>query len=136
MSRYDCVSQVEKFIAALRAHHVAHRVMQDMIWRDPGNPASHGKTMEQLKENFVQCSSAYTCKTLLDGKIYACARGASLFQLGFIQGYEEAFVDVRESQNLRGRITNFFEQDANIVCDYCSIADAGRPVKAGEQVMP
>ena len=73
---------------------------------------------------------------MLDGKIYACARGASLFQLGFIQGYEEAFVDVRESQNLRGRITNFFEQDANIVCDYCSIADAGRPVKAGEQVMP
>lgn len=134
VSRYDCVAQAEAFVKRLAAHHVAYCEMEELQWVDPGAPAAHGKTAEQLRENFVRCPSAYLCKTLLAGKLYACARGASLFQLGFIQGHEEAFVDVREGNALRDRIRAFFEEDANIVCDYCTIVDAGRPVKAGEQL--
>ena len=134
VSRYDCVTQAGAFVKRLAAHHVAYCEMEELQWVDPGAPAAHGKTAEQLRENFVRCPSAYLCKTLLDGKLYACARGASLFQLGFIQEHGEAFVDVREGNALRDRIRAFFEEDKNIVCDYCTIVDAGRPVKAGEQL--
>lgn len=133
VSKYPGINSNEKFIEKLKEYNIVHLVMDDMVWIDPGEPVSHEKTASKLNRDYEKCGASYTCKTLLGGKIYPCARGASLFHLGYIKENEDEYVEIEENCNFRQKLKEFFLKENSIVCDYCTITDRWRRIKAGDQ---
>ncbi|WP_072934309.1 radical SAM protein [Schwartzia succinivorans] len=133
VSKYPGIKRTEKFIETIKEFDISHLVIDDVDWIDPGPPISHGKSSHKLKYEYTKCGASYTCKTLLGGKIYPCARGASLFHLGYIQESTAECIDIENNDNLRERMRDFFLKDTSVVCDYCTITDSWRCIQAGVQ---
>ena len=104
-------------------------------WADPGNTEFRGKGKAQLAMEYNQCYSSRYCRTMLNGKIYTCARASSLDDLGIMDGTHDSF-DVRKprtDKEFRKELRKFLTIDYADACNYCDHAKRIR-IPAGEQL--
>ncbi len=104
-------------------------------WVDPGGTSPRGKDIPTLEKEYNGCFSARYCRTLLKGKLYTCARAASLADLGFMDGAHDSF-DIRKPRTdaeFRKELREFLTIDYADACNYC---DHARRIiiPAGEQL--
>ena len=132
ISEYPNLEKQSTVIGALKKNGIHCSVARDMVWKDWGEPVNHGRTYDQLKLIYNQCSVSLTCKTLLNGKIYACARAAHLHDLKYC--IDNEYVDVRSSERLGDDIKEFFLRNISHSCNYCTLVDSPRELPVAEQV--
>ena len=104
-------------------------------WADPGNTEIRNKTVEQLMKEYDHCYSSRYCRTMLNGKVYACARAASLADLKLMDGTHDSF-DVRQDisdSEFRKGFRKFLTLDYADACNYCDHY-LNIHIPAGEQV--
>ncbi len=134
VSDYSVVSNTDRFVDTLLKNGIRYVVLKDLDWRDSGKPIQNGKDENYLRYVYAKCSSSKFCKTLLKGNIYACARSASLHDLGYVSD-TNGYVDIYSALDLKSALKKFFtDKDADFACDYCTITDEWRRVDAGEQI--
>ncbi len=136
ISDYGVSSQkVSELKALLEERGIPCRDDKAGSWVDPGDTVRRGKDQEQLKKEYSNCYSSRYCKTLLNGKIYLCARSASLADLGLMDASHDSFdIRVRRSAaQFRREFNRFMCSDYAEACDYCDHAKKIK-VPAGEQL--
>lgn len=133
VSDYSTVTTTNKFIEKLEENNIRYTIMRELMWRDSGEPIKNGKSENHLRYIYADCENSKVCKTLLKGKIYACARSASLYDLGYLDD-TEGYIDIYEQADLKNALKIFFaDKDIDTACDYCNSTDIWRTIKAGEQ---
>lgn len=132
ISDYGTLVDHNKLILYLKNNKVNYEVLELGNWISPGGVEKRGRSKEKLKEYYQKCSSGYFCKTLFDGKIFSCARAASLFTLGYMK--EKEFVEIREDMG-EEEIKEFWLNDYSEACNYCDIMiEDKKIVKPAEQL--
>lgn len=94
---------------------------KDLVWTAAGPTNSRGKSIEQLKTEYKWCFSAKYCKTILNGRLYACSRAAHLTDLGYLESDIDYF-DLnkdRSKSEFRKGIVDFYRQEYCMACDHC-----------------
>ncbi len=105
------------------------------VWVSPGGTENRGKSREQLSKEYLSCFSSKYCRTLLRGKFYLCARGAHLYDLGYMKETHDLY-DIRKKQSrrdFRRTLRDYMLSDYAEACNYCDHAKK-ITVKPGEQV--
>ncbi len=135
ISNYGVKTQkVSDFAAMMEENGIRYTVDKATSWTVSGGTEFRGKSEEQLKQEYNACYSSRYCRTMLQGKLYLCARGAHLADLGYMDGAHDSF-DVRNTpsgKEFREGMKRFFLSDYAEACNYCDHAKGVR-VKPGEQ---
>ncbi|MCR4909453.1 MAG: radical SAM protein [Lachnospiraceae bacterium] len=136
ISNYGVKTQkVQDFAALMRENGIRHTVDKATSWVAPGGTEQRGKSREQLEKEYNACYSSRYCRTMLNGKLYLCARGAHLCDLGYMKSEHDVF-DVRNTPSgpgFREGMKRFYLSDYAEACNYCDHA-LGKKVKPGEQL--
>ncbi len=136
ISDYGVATQkIDAFVAKCKEKGIRYKVNADKTWRDAGGTENRGKDTAQLKKEFNECFSSRYCHTLQNGKIFTCARAASLVDLGCMSADHDSF-DVRKPRSdkeFRRELRKFFTIDYAEACNYC---DHGKRIiiPSGEQL--
>ena len=85
-----------------------------------------------LKDIFMLCPSSYYCKTVLEGRIFTCARAASMYDLGVYRD-TSSYVEIMGNPQLKSDLKKFMLKLSDNSCDRCDVTDSWREIKAGEQ---
>ena len=133
ISDYSCLVNSDRVVKVLEAKGINYELMSNMLWSKTGALAPRHRDSEALRSQYLSCGPAKICRTVLNGKLYACSKAASLSELGIVEGME--CVDLMNKSGLRDRIKQFYKIDVSKACDYC---DMGMPeevfVKPAEQI--
>ncbi len=136
ISDYGVKTQkVEEFMKTCRKYGIPCARSVSKYWADPGGTECRNKSKEQLSIEYNKCYSARYCRTMLNGKVYACARSASLTDLGLMDGSHDSF-DVRKKRSdreFRKGFRKFLTLDYADACNYCDHYLA-KHIPAGEQL--
>ncbi len=133
ISKYQKSINLEKLEELLFENNINFITLNNLSWIDSGVPEKHGHGRSEIMDIFLRCSSSYYCKTLFNGKIFSCARAASMYDLGLIK--ETHFVDIKNTKKLREAIQAFWLSIYDEACDYCNATDFCRSIIPGEQIM-
>lgn len=110
----------DRMVEFLTEYNIKYDILHLKNWISPGGVEKRGKSKEELRENYLDCSSGYWCKTLYESKIFACARAASLWALGYMKEQEYLAVEDNVTQE---KIKEFWNREYSTACDYCDIAN-------------
>ncbi len=136
ISDYGIKTQkVEELMKVCKEHGIPCNRSISRYWADPGGTECRNKSIEQLSIEYDKCYSSRYCRTMLNGKFYACARSASLADLGFMDGDHDVF-DVRKERSdkeFRKEFRKFLTLDYADACNYCDHFK-GIHIPAGEQL--
>ncbi|MCR4591458.1 MAG: 4Fe-4S cluster-binding domain-containing protein [Lachnospiraceae bacterium] len=136
ISDYGIKTQkVEELMEACRKYNIPCARSVSEYWADPGGLDCRGKTQEQLGIEYDKCYSSRYCRTMLNGKMYACARSASLADLGYMDGTHDSF-DIRRERSdkeFRKEFRKFLTLDYADACNYCDHFKGIR-IPSGEQL--
>ncbi len=132
VSHYKCVKTYSKFLETIKRYNIRHQLLNNHLWIDSGLPRKHQRTNKENMDIYMRCGASYDCKTLLKGKIHACARGAHLYDLGYYTD-ENDCLDLYSTDDLKVSIKDFYLRDYTGVCDYCTMTDYWRVIPSGEQ---
>lgn len=132
VSDYGTVVEQSSMIEFLGKNQIRYVVLDSGNWITPGGVEKRHKDALTLKKEYASCSSGYICKTLYKDRIFACARAASLYDLGFMKEPE----CIRVNENFKAEyLKKFLLREFSIACDYCDIASANKVyVEAAIQV--
>ena len=134
VSKYEGINYTQNICKVLLESGVRYEAHREMRWIDSGDTKKRGRTKYDNRKFYINCGPGYYCKTLLKGKIYACARSASMYNLGFCND-REGFVDLYEGENLREKIREFYLKDYDPSCDYCDFSESWKVIPAAEQMV-
>jgi len=122
ISDYGVKTQkVEEFMKVCKEYGIPCGRSISRYWADPGNTECRNKSIEQLGIEYNKCYSSRYCRTMLNGRVYACARAASLADLGLMDGSHDSF-NVREKvsdMEFRKGFRKFLTLDYADACNYC-----------------
>ena len=137
ISDYGVKTQkVDELMQVLKRHSIPFHRAHATVWLDPGGTECRNKDIGQLIKEFNGCYSSRYCRTLLNGKLFLCARSAHLADLGYMDGTHDSF-DIRQKRSnteFRREIRDFFLKDYAEGCNHCDHA-LKRKIKAGEQAL-
>ena len=131
VSIYPNSGRIVELKSAFDNSKVRYEALDELVWTDSGNAEKRNRSEHELRNRYWKCGPAYECKTILDGKLFSCARAASLYDLGIGRG-EIGFVDLSDSTDLKKKIRDFMLRPYDMACDYCDLTDYWRKVDAGE----
>ncbi|SDB28856.1 4Fe-4S single cluster domain-containing protein [Pseudobutyrivibrio sp. YE44] len=131
ISEYNASAKIEGLIKKFKEYGINYEILNDLIWIDSGEPVYKGKSKELCRESYLKCSSARFCKTLMEGRLFCCARAASLFDLGICKD-ESNYIDIYKDDAIR-ELRDFYLSDYVEACNYCTNSDEWRIVEAGVQ---
>ncbi len=129
ISKYEKSYNADKLVRLFQDSQIRHVVMEDLVWTDPGKASEHLDPQDLLIERYYKCPSSKMCKTLHHGKLFPCARAASLYDLGIGKENIE-YVDLYSS-DLKKKIHSFLRIPYSNACNYCSVTDEWRNLRAG-----
>ncbi|MCR5421608.1 MAG: radical SAM protein [Lachnospiraceae bacterium] len=132
VSKYNEVNYNRDVCEELLKQGVRYETFKDMTWIDSGGTEARKRSVYDNRQIYMKCDAGYDCKTLFKGKIYACARSASLYDLGICED-KNGYVDLYEEGDVKERIRRFYLKEFDSACDYCDYADKWRVIPAGEQ---
>ncbi len=123
ISDYGMLADKDRLISFLQENNIKYGVLDLGNWISSGGVEKRMRNKKELKNCYRNCSSGYYCKTMFDGKLFSCARAASLYSLGYMK--EKEFIEM-ENKVDSNRIREFLMKDYSEACDYC---DMGCKVK-------
>ncbi len=133
VSRYEGINYRRNICETLFKNGIRYESCREMQWIDSGRPTKRIRSKEENQKVYMDCGVSYICKTLYKGRIYACARAASLYDLGICKD-EQGYVNLYDSENVKEHIRDFYIKDYDPSCDYCDYTDSWRIIPAGEQI--
>jgi organic radical activating enzyme len=133
ISNYAASSRISELESTFFYNNVRNKVFNNLEWIDSGGIEKRNKGIDELRDNFCNCYPSYLCKTLFDGKIYQCARSASLYDLGVIAS-PKGYIDIDTCSDLGGAIKEFWLRCEDEACDYCEATDESRKIPPAEQM--
>lgn len=116
ISDYGELVDKRRIVTFFDEHQIRYKVLDTGKWISVGGVESRQRTETELKRQYKACSSGYYCKTLYKGKIFACARAAGLYDLGFMK--EKEYVEAFETFDEK-KMKEFLFRDFSVACDYC-----------------
>jgi hypothetical protein len=133
ISDYGKQVNKEKILCFLDENNIKYTILDLGNWVSPGGIEKRNRDEETLCKYYERCPSGYYCKTLYEDKVFACARAASLFALGYMKEQEYVRVDnTLETECLK----EFMLRKFSVACDYCDITiDNKEYVQPAEQMM-
>ena len=133
ISKYDNVDYKDNIAELLFRTGIRYEEHRELQWIDSGGIESRGKKPEEIRGNYMNCHPGIYCKTLYNGRIYACARSASLYDMGICKDLD-GYVDIHGVSNLKEELKKFWLKSFDNSCDYCDFSDQWRVIPAGEQI--
>ncbi len=135
LSDYGLKTQkIDEMMRILSEHKIKCVPDKVSMWVSPGGTEFRGKDKAQLAKEYQNCYSSKYCHTVLNGKVFLCARGAHLYDLGFMKSDHDYF-DIRtprSKKEFNKKLQSFLLSDYADACNYCDHA-LKIPVKPGEQ---
>ncbi len=136
ISDYGVKTQkIDEIIRILEERNIKYVPDKVASWVSPGGTEFRNKDTAQLAKEYQNCYSSKYCHTVLNGKMFLCARGAHLYDLGFMKS-EHDFFDIRKApsgKSFRSGLLKFLLSDYADACNYCDHALKIK-VKPGEQL--
>lgn len=126
ISQYPGLIDPSRFMELLGKYGIWYELMENMRWTKTGSLTSRGRTVVELQSQYLNCSQAKVCRTILNGKLYVCSKAASLMELGYLDDLE--MVDLTDKDNLRKNIWQFLRLPYSDACNYCDIASADEEI--------
>ena len=120
ISDYGKVVSQQRFIDVMNAYNITYKVFEDMQWVAVGGIEERGRSEEETREQYWACPSAKMCKTVLNGRLFACSRAASLYEIGVTPDAE--CVNLVGNDNLREELRQYLLLDNAIACNHCDNA--------------
>ncbi len=120
ISEYLKLINYKKIMKVFDQYNISYTVMENMRWTKTGNLDKRNRSQSDIKSQYLNCTPAKMCKTILNGKMYVCAKAASLMELGYVSNFE--VIDLLETGNLRKKIKDFLRLTSSRACDYCDMA--------------
>lgn len=123
ISDYGTLVDKTKVTDYLCKNEISYEILETGQWISPGGVEKRHKNMETLMQEYVRCSPGYICKTLYKDRVFACARAASLYALGYMKEPES----VHLNENFKpDYLKKFVLREFSIACDYCDIASESK----------
>lgn len=133
ISQYPNLIDPSRFMEVLDEYGIRYRFMESMRWIKTGSLVSRGRTVVELQSQYLNCTQAKFCRTILNGKMYACSKAASLMELGYTDDLET--VDLMVNDNLRTDLRQLLQLPYSKACNYCDIASQDEEfIEPAEQV--
>lgn len=127
---YTKTDEVEEF---LRKHNILFQLRQDLQWVTSGGIERRHKQYEQIVNEYLRCWSGKYCKSIWDGKLYACARAAFLHDI-MASNHVSDYVELHLGQLKENLLHHMLSPYAD-ACDFCDhMSPQGKNVKAAIQV--
>lgn len=106
----------------------------NLVWEDMGGVECRNYSIEQLQDSYRNCP--YTCKTVFDGKFFACPRSAHGDYLDLIPAKKNDYVNLFETsiQDRRKQIKNLYDINYLQACNYCNSEEDRTDVTAAIQL--
>jgi organic radical activating enzyme len=132
ISDYGELVNQKSMISFLEKHKIRYISLKMESWISPGGVEKRNRDENTLQNYYQRCSSGYYCKTLYGDKLFACARAASLFALGYMK--EPEFIVLNDGFQA-AQLKEFMLRRLSMACDYCDMTiDNRRLVCAAEQL--
>lgn len=133
ISDYGELVDKNKIVSFLNTNNIRYEILKGTrTWVSPGGTEKRNRTINELTSQWIKCAAGYNCKTIYKGKLFSCARAASLFELNFMKEHE--YIDLNSDFDIEC-IKKFFTQNYSIACDYCNISSReAKRVKAACQL--
>lgn len=137
ISDYGMLDRLAQVVYSFEKHGVNFVFHSNMTWTDPGDLSKRNRSKEELKEQFENCWDAFNCKTIVNGRLFACARYARLYMQD-IHNFEKDSIFLLEYENLeerRNAIFDLYMVDYANSCDYCNFGTKDcKTIPAGLQM--
>lgn len=138
VSDYGHIRQMSRTVAALEGAGVRFSVLTDQMWDDMGGVEPRGRTEEQRREVYRTCEQSRLMKSIHNGAVYTCARGARMraLECGYRSERDYFALDGDEpAECLREKIRALYYMDGADACDHCDLGRLpARKIPAGEQL--
>lgn len=129
ISKYNTSNKIEELTKKCKDYSLKSVVMEDLHWFDSSSSEKRYLSNEELRYSYAKCPSAKFCKTLANGKIFCCARAASLADLNICDD-DTNYIEL--SQATKNDIKNFLCRDMALACDYCTCTESWREIPPGD----
>lgn len=138
VSDYGHIRQMSRTVSALEGAGVRFSVLTGQAWDDMGGIEPRGRTAEQRREVYRVCEQSRLMKSIHDGAVYTCARGARMRALECGYHSEQDYFTLDEDEpveRLREKIRALYYMDGADACDRCDLGRLpARKIPAGEQL--
>ena len=123
---------IKKHVEVLKKSHIRYVYTKERNWFDMGKPVPHGRTDNELDNQFSRCE--FICRSILNGRIYICPRSAHGTDLGLIPSSKDDWFELKTGT--KEELFGFYYGKSHILaCDYCCMGtDNCNLIRAGEQV--
>ena len=130
ISKYKKSIRLNELIDSLKEQGIRYEVLDELVWTDSSNTKMRQmNSFEELITNY-KCKSPKYCKTLSNGKMFLCARAASLYDLGICNDTSN-YIDIISCN--KKALKKFIEFPHGSACNYCTCMDDWREIEVGEQ---
>lgn len=138
VSDYGHIQQMSRTVAALERAGVHFSVLTEQVWDDMGGVEPRGRTQEQRREIYRSCEQSRLMKSIHNGAVYTCARGARMraLECGYCSERDYFTLDEDEPvERLREKICALYYMDGADACDRCDLGQLpARKIPAGVQL--
>lgn len=132
ISDYGDLVDKSKIINFMYNHGIRYKVLDLGKWLAPGGVDKRYRSVSDLQEIWGKCPAGYGCKSIFDGRMFSCARAASLYALGFMK--EKEYVSLDDTLRVED-VKTFICKSESVACDYCDqYAGDGLLVDPGVQI--
>ena len=128
ISKYEKSNRLNELIEKCRKFEIEHMVLDNLNWLDSSSVESRELDDNELRIVYSKCISNRLCKTISNGRIFCCARAASLYDLDICR--DSSNYIIIENSNKK-EIRDFFRNNSARACDYCTCTDEWREVEPG-----
>lgn len=117
ISNYNGFSKLQELKRVLNQANIRYDIYDDLVWVRSGGIQRRNKEKERLQSEYMKCWAGMFCKSVLNGKLYHCARAAFLDNLN-VDLDEDDCLNLSEIR-LEERIKDFYIRSYADACDFC-----------------
>jgi len=117
VSLYKGYTKKDELTRIFESYSINHLFLEDLYWTTTGGTDRRNKDKDRQLEEYLDCWAGMYCKSLYGNKLYTCARGAFLDELGAdINTDTYLTIDADTDKN---KIKEFYINVGSDVCDFC-----------------
>ena len=118
VSDYGKLSRKECMTDFLEKYGIRYEVLELSSWLDIGGTEARNLPKNELIRGYFHCGPGYVCTALFEGKLYECARSASLHALGMMTAEESLLLT---GDTTKDDVRDFLLRPYSLACDRCDI---------------
>lgn len=121
ISEYQSYSKIRELTELFETEGIHFLVQKNLQWIVSGGIERRNKEYVRIQYEYLNCYPGKFCKSIWNGRVYACARAAFLHEIG-ASGHDSDYLDI-DGTNLRERLVDFYLRDYIDACDFCDHGD-------------